>query len=73
MTSVRLETAIAASQLWPIHQMDVKNAFLHGDLHETVYMKPPPGLKVPISNVVCHLKWSLYGFKQVPSTKRMVC
>jgi hypothetical protein len=44
MTTVRTIISIAASQGWPLHQMDVKNAFLHGDLKEDIYMTPPPGL-----------------------------
>jgi len=32
---------IALSKSWPIHQLDVHNAFLHGDLHETIYMHQP--------------------------------
>lgn len=41
LTSVRSLLAIAASQKWKLSQMDVKNAFLNGDLTEEVYMQPP--------------------------------
>ncbi|XP_058751721.1 uncharacterized protein LOC131624794 [Vicia villosa] len=44
MTSVRTVLSIAASNGWSFHQMDVKNAFLHGDLTEDIYMTPPQGL-----------------------------
>ena len=58
--------SIAASQDWPLHQMDVKNAFLHGDLKEDIYMVLPPGLLSTSSPDVCKLKRSLYGLKKAP-------
>ena len=66
MTTVRTIIAIAASQGWPLHQMDVKNAFLHGDLKEDIYMAPPPGLFSSSTSVVCKLKRSFCGLKQAP-------
>ena len=45
--------------------MNVKNAFLDGDLSEEVYMQPSPGLSVE-SNKVYHLRHALYGLKQAP-------
>lgn len=60
LTSVRTLISVASKLQWPLYQMDVKNAFLNGDLQEEVYMKPPPGLSCP-SNQVCRLRRALYG------------
>ena len=54
ISSIRALLAVAAASKWNIFQMDVKNAFLNGDLSEEVYIQPPPGLSVE-SNKVCHL------------------
>jgi histone deacetylase 1/2 len=63
-TTIRVVLSIAASRSWPIHQPDVKNAFLHGHLNETVYCQQPPGFVDPAApDNVCLLQKSLYGLK----------
>lgn len=66
MTSVRIFLSIVAARNWEVHQMDVHNAFLHGDLEEEVYMKLPPGYFAQHKGKVCRLRKSLYGLKQAP-------
>ncbi|GJX73618.1 ribonuclease H-like domain-containing protein [Tanacetum coccineum] len=66
-TTIRIMLSLAASRRWPVHQLDVKNSFLHGHLSETVYMHQPPGFRDPQRpNHVCLLHNSLYGLKQAP-------
>ena len=67
MTSVRLFISLAATHNWHLHQLDIKNAFLHGDLHEEVYMEQPPGFVAQGEyEKVFRLQKALYGLKQSP-------
>ncbi|RVX09284.1 Retrovirus-related Pol polyprotein from transposon RE2 [Vitis vinifera] len=57
IASVRLLLSMAAMCSWPLYQLDIKNAFLHGDLVEEVYMEQPPGFVAQgESGLVCRLK-----------------
>ncbi|GJT14077.1 retrotransposon protein, putative, ty1-copia subclass [Tanacetum coccineum] len=65
-TSIRVILSLTACEDYELEQLDVKTAFLHGNLEETIYMRQPPGFEEGIGNKVCLLKKSLYGLKQSP-------
>jgi hypothetical protein len=65
--TVRAVLFLALSRNWAIRQLDVKNAFLHGTLTETVYCSQPTGFVAAANpDMVCWLNRSLYGLKQAP-------
>ena len=61
-TTVRALLSMAAAEDLELHQLDIKTAFLNGELEETIYMKQPEGGPI----MVCHLHKSLYGLRQAP-------
>ena len=64
MTSIRLLLSMVAMSSWPMYQLDIKNAFLHGDLIEEVNMEQPLGFVAQgESSLVCRPRHYLYGLK----------
>ncbi|OMO51183.1 Integrase, catalytic core [Corchorus capsularis] len=67
LDTIRLLLAMAAQNQWRIHQMDVKSAFLNGNLQEEIYVEQPEGFSVKGSEEKIYLlKKALYGLKQAP-------
>ena len=65
--TIRTILTIITSKNWPAHQLDVSNAFLHGNIQERIYCQQPPGFADPARpNDVCLLSRLLYGLRQAP-------
>jgi len=65
--SVRFLLALAAAPGLELHQVDIKTAFLNGDVEEELYMEQPEGYVVPgEERKVCRIRRALYGLKQAP-------
>lgn len=64
---IRLLINLAATNGWEVHHLDVKTAFLHGELKETVYVSQPEGFeKKGFKNKVYKLNKALYRLRQAP-------
>ena len=66
MNTIRILLSLAVNFDWELQQYDVKNAFLHGELENEIYMSIPLGFGGGDGNKVCRLKKALYGLKQSP-------
>ncbi|KAK9125928.1 hypothetical protein Scep_014774 [Stephania cephalantha] len=66
-STVRIILTLATSYNWPLKQLDVNNAFLHGNLSEKVFIPQPTGFTDPFApHHVCYLHKVLYGLQQAP-------
>ena len=66
MTSVRLFISLVVTHNWDLHQLDIKNVFLHSDLQDEVYMEQPPRFVAQgETGKVCRLQKSLYGLMDI--------
>ena len=67
LNTIRVILALAANQSWEVHHLDVKSAFLNGELEEEVYVTQPEGFEVPNEkHKVYRLSNALYGLRQAP-------
>ena len=67
LPTIRILICLALNHGWPLKQLDISNAFLHGILEEEVFMLQPPGfVDSAHPHHVCHLQKALYGLKQAP-------
>ena len=68
LTIIRILIAMASIHKLIVHQMNVKTAFLNGDLDEEIYLDQPEGFVVQgQESKVCKLRKSLYDLKQAPN------
>lgn len=65
LSTVRVLIAVCTEKNWPIFQMDVCSAFLHGEIQEDIYLLLPNNFDLP-KNKICKLKKALYGLKKAP-------
>ena len=65
-STIRIVLTVVVSNNWSVHQIDINNAFLYGDLKETMFMPQPPGLESANHSLVCKLNKVIYGLKQAP-------
>lgn len=63
ITIVRTIIALSSCKQWYLHQLDLNNAFWHGEIEDNMYMTIPPEVSHPKPNQVCKLVKSLYGLK----------
>ena len=69
-TTIRTILSIATSSHWPVRQLDISNAFLHGFIDSDIYMEQPIGFHDSSHpDYVCKLSKSLYGLKQAPRAR----
>lgn len=67
LETIRLVIALACCRGWNLYHLDVKSAFLNGQLNEEVYVSQPPGYEVKgKEDMVYKLHKALYGLKQAP-------
>ena len=67
LNTIQVLLSLIANFNWSLHQLDIKNVFLNGDLEEEVYIEVPHGIESShIKSKVCKLLKSLYGLKQSP-------